>query len=271
MSLAPEVGIRAQAPATDPRPFHLHCLTCPSRWPPSTVPLGGTPGLEGLRSHPAPRAGCTGSSYWEVHPSVTRSKTDCVSVMHWTPTTQVRRRPGHCPQQFPQGSGQSWGRQTHRHIHTDSMIPADRRPHPAPPRTGSVVGSGVGSDRKVTLSVLSWGPQCYLATPGGSQTTPTPTPSPAPSTSSAGSRKGPQSRPRWAWESHSASWGLGVLIHEVGRTMARRPSSQSNHEHLPSARCVAGRGDPAQTTLPPLRKVKVTGGDRGGPRTSHAC
>lgn len=117
VSLAPEVGIRAQAPATDPRPFHLHCLTCPSRWPPSTVPLGGTPGLEGLRSHPAPRASRTGSRYWEVHPSVTRSKTDCVSVMHWTPTTQARRRPGHCPQQFPQGSGQSWGRQTHRHTY----------------------------------------------------------------------------------------------------------------------------------------------------------
>lgn len=139
MSLAPEVGIRAQAPATDPRPFHLHCLTCPSRWPPSTVPLGGTPGLEGLRSHPAPRASRTGSRYWEVHPSVTRSKTDCVSVMHWTPTTQARRRPGHCPQQFPQGSGQSWGRQTHRHIHTDSMIPADRGPRhtPGPNRLSS--------------------------------------------------------------------------------------------------------------------------------------
>lgn len=84
----------------------------------------------------------------------------------------------------------------------------------------------------------------------GGKRPPPPTPSPAPSTSSDGSRKGPQSRPRWAWESHSASWGLGVLIHEVGRTMARRPSSQSNQEHLPSARCVAGRGDPAQTTLP---------------------
>lgn len=34
----------------------------------------GTPGLEGLRSHPAPRESHTGGCYGEVHPSVTRSK-----------------------------------------------------------------------------------------------------------------------------------------------------------------------------------------------------
>lgn len=163
------------------------------------------------------------------------------------------------------------GADRHTDIHTDSMIPADRHPHPAPPRTVSVVGSRVGSDRKVTLSVLSWGPQCYLATPGGRQTTPTPNALTGSFYLLRWEPEGTPVSPSVGVESHSASWGLGVLIHEVGRTMARRPSSQSNQEHLPSARCVAGRGDPAQTTLPCLRKVKVTGGDGGGPRTSRAC
>lgn len=165
------------------------------------------------------------------------------------------------------------GADRHTDIHTDSMIPADRglRHTPGPNRLSSGERGGERQEGNTQRPLLGAAVLLTWLRLAGGKRPPPPTPSPAPSTSSAGSRKGPQSRPRWAWESHSASWGLGVLIHEVGRTMARRPSSQSNQEHLPSARCVAGRADPAQTTLPCLRKVKVTGGDGGGPRTSRAC